>query len=83
MDALIPFTTSGSLVDIVDSESYWSIFDCLQREQVNSTDLVAWRLLHCNREGLDRSERWTQIDRSATELRPIWYVDDRLTCFAC
>lgn len=22
MDALIPFTTSGSLVDIVDSESY-------------------------------------------------------------
>lgn len=57
MDALIPFTTSGSLVDIVDSE-------------LRSTNHVntMYSSMTTSREGPDSVTRWKEIDRRVAKL---------------
>lgn len=63
MDALIPFTTSGSLVDLVDS-------GCIL--QIPADDVK--RGLTILREGDGDITRRSEVDRRFQELRPVRYV---------
>lgn len=77
MDALIPFTTSGSLVDLVDSESHAGPIP--PKHYAGQTLLPGWAWVCVwpgvtRREGDGYSAGWAQAAGRVQELRPVRYV---------
>lgn len=68
MESLIPFTTSGALVDCVDSAFHWFEL-CIPFTELNLT-----RLLPVQRKGPGVSQRWPEAYRSPAFLRSVWYA---------
>jgi hypothetical protein len=68
MESLIPFTTSGALVDCVDSAFHrFEVY-------IPFTELNLTHLLSVQRKGPSGAQRRPEAYRSPTFLRSVWYV---------